>query len=68
MLSADISLCNACRTEKNEPKNRRYKYPFINCTNCEPRYTIIKKLPYDRDFTSMQKFEMCEACAMEYFM
>jgi len=66
MLSADISLCYDCRKEMNDSKNRRYKYPFINCINCGPRYTIIKELPYDRKNTSMQTFEMCDECQMEY--
>ncbi len=66
MLPADISLCDECRAEMNESTNRRYKYPFINCTNCGPRYTIVNKLPYDRAFTSMKEFAMCEACEQEY--
>ncbi|MEN4053865.1 carbamoyltransferase HypF [Sulfurimonas sp. NWX79] len=66
MLSADISLCDDCRKEIDNPKDRRYKYPFINCINCGPRYTIIKELPYDRKNTSMQKFEMCDECQIEY--
>jgi len=66
MVSPDISLCDDCRKEMNDSKNRRYKYPFINCTNCGPRYTIIDTLPYDRQNTSMKNFEMCEACKKEY--
>ncbi len=66
MLSPDISLCDDCRFEMNDKKNRRYKYPFINCTNCGPRYTIIKNLPYDRDKTSMSSFPMCIECEKEY--
>lgn len=66
MVSADISMCPDCKKEMNDPKNRRYKYPFINCTNCGPRYTIINALPYDRKNTSMQNFEMCDACKKEY--
>lgn len=66
MLSADISLCNDCRDEMNDKSNRRYNYPFINCTNCGPRYTIIENLPYDRDKTSMKNFEMCSECIEEY--
>lgn len=66
MVSPDMSLCTECRKEMNDPKNRRYKYPFINCTNCGPRYTIIKSLPYDRNNTSMQEFEMCDECKKEY--
>ncbi|WP_304543944.1 carbamoyltransferase HypF [Sulfurimonas microaerophilic] len=66
MLSPDISMCQDCRDEMNDPANRRYKYPFINCTNCGPRYSIVKELPYDRKNTSMQEFEMCEECQKEY--
>jgi hydrogenase maturation protein HypF len=65
-VSPDISLCDDCRDEMHDPKNRRYHYPFINCTNCGPRYTIINQLPYDRATTSMHDFEMCEACRAEY--
>ncbi len=66
MLSPDISLCDECRSEMQDKNNRRYNYPFINCTNCGPRYTIIENLPYDRDKTSMKKFCMCEECQSEY--
>lgn len=66
MLSPDISLCDECRAEMNNKENRRYRYPFINCTNCGPRYTIIKNLPYDRDKTSMSNFPICVECEKEY--
>lgn len=66
MVSPDISMCPDCKKEMNDPSNRRYKYPFINCTNCGPRYTIIDSLPYDRKNTSMRKFKMCEKCKAEY--
>lgn len=66
MLSPDVSLCDACKEEMQDPKNRRFAYPFTNCTDCGPRYTIIKTLPYDRKNTSMQNFEMCDACKKEY--
>ena len=66
MVSADISMCDDCRKEMRDPHNRRYKYPFINCTNCGPRYTIINTLPYDRKYTSMHDFEMCSKCKAEY--
>ncbi len=66
MLSADISLCRDCLSEMKDKKNRRFAYPFINCTNCGPRYTIINNLPYDREKTSMQNFSMCDKCQAEY--
>jgi len=66
MLPVDVALCDACRAEMKDPNNRRYKYPFINCTDCGPRYTIIDTLPYDRKNTSMKFFGMCEACVLEY--
>lgn len=66
MVSADISMCEDCKKEMRDPKNRRYRYPFINCTNCGPRYTIINALPYDRKNSSMDKFEMCDECREEY--
>ncbi len=66
MLSADITMCDDCKAEMYDKNNRRYNYPFINCTNCGPRYTIIKNLPYDRDETSMSLFEMCSECRQEY--
>jgi len=66
LLLSDIALCSECLAEMRDPKNRRYRYPFINCTNCGPRYTITKALPYDRVNTSMAEFEMCDACRAEY--
>jgi hydrogenase maturation protein HypF len=62
----DISTCNECLKELTDPNNRRYRYPFINCTNCGPRFTIIEKLPYDRPNTTMKKFKMCPDCEREY--
>ncbi|NPA52733.1 MAG: carbamoyltransferase HypF [Aquificae bacterium] len=62
----DISTCDECIKELTDPKNRRYRYPFINCTNCGPRFTIIEKLPYDRPNTTMKKFKMCPDCQKEY--
>lgn len=66
MMSSDISICYDCLAEMKDKKNRRYRYPFINCTNCGPRYSIINNLPYDRDKTSMNIFSMCSACKKEY--
>ena len=65
-ISPDVGLCEDCRRELFEPKDRRYRYPFINCTNCGPRFTIITAIPYDRPNTTMAGFPMCPACAAEY--
>ncbi len=65
-LSADIATCKDCLTEMLDPRDRRYRYPFINCTNCGPRFTIIEETPYDRDKTTMRDFRMCAECRAEY--
>ncbi len=66
LLTPDVAMCKDCRKELYHPENRRYQYPFITCTNCGPRYSIISKLPYDRDTTTMATFEMCDVCWEEY--
>lgn len=65
-VSPDIAICDECKEEMFDPKNRRYLHPFINCTCCGPRLTILDALPYDRERTSMKEFPMCPDCAEEY--
>jgi hydrogenase maturation protein HypF len=65
-ISPDVTLCEDCITELFNPADRRYRYPFINCTNCGPRFTIIKDTPYDRPKTTMAGFSMCPDCQSEY--
>jgi hydrogenase maturation protein HypF len=66
LVSADTATCADCLRELAEPADRRHRYPFINCTNCGPRFTIVRDVPYDRPLTTMAPFAMCEACAAEY--
>ncbi len=66
LVSPDISICDDCLAELFDPADRRYRYPFINCTNCGPRFTIIEDIPYDRPKTTMRSFEMCDDCRREY--
>ena len=65
-VTADIATCRDCLMEMADEIDFRYGYPFINCTNCGPRYSIIKNIPYDRPNTTMSAFEMCDKCAAQY--
>ncbi len=66
IIPADLALCEDCRRELLAPADRRYLYPFTNCTNCGPRFTIVKRVPYDRPYTTMAGFKMCPDCLKEY--
>lgn len=66
LISPDLCICDDCLQELLDPSNRRYRYPFINCTNCGPRFTITRQIPYDRPNTTMADFPLCDACTTEY--
>ncbi len=66
LISPDVAICDDCLRELFDRRDRRYHYPFINCTNCGPRFTIVRDIPYDRPHTSMSVFPMCPACRAEY--
>ena len=65
-ISPDVCICQDCLAELFDPQDHRYRYPFINCTNCGPRLTIIEDIPYDRPNTTMASFHLCEYCQREY--
>jgi len=66
LISPDVATCDDCLRDVDDPENRRFGYPFTNCTNCGPRYTIIQDIPYDRVSTTMSGFRMCPDCEAEY--
>jgi hydrogenase maturation protein HypF len=66
LVSPDVATCADCWADVTDPNDRRYGYPFTNCTNCGPRYTIVQDIPYDRPLTTMSRFRMCSKCEAEY--
>lgn len=66
LIAPEAAICSNCKNELIDPKNKRYNYPFISCTNCGPRYSLIQELPYDRENTSMNSYTMCSKCNLEY--
>jgi hydrogenase maturation protein HypF len=65
-VSPDVALCTACNAELHDPNDKRFRYPFITCTDCGPRFTVIDAMPYDRERTSIREFEQCPSCMEEY--